>query len=152
MVNAKVAQNTLVKLETDFPWVAVIHPLRFGVINILPGVLVFQLKGKHRYTIDGQHHINRIMALHRIKPLTITGDFILRIQISVFLIQARFRLEITYFESYAPVLETVPQNIQQTVSIAGIVKGQTKLFLRLHLILINKSGPGLGLGFLHKTN
>ena len=40
VVNAEVGKDTLVELEAKLPWVTVIHPLSFGVVNVLTGVLV----------------------------------------------------------------------------------------------------------------
>ena len=57
-VYAKVAQNALVELETHLPWVPVVHPLLFGVLQGLPGELVLQLEGEHRDAVYRQHHIH----------------------------------------------------------------------------------------------
>ena len=51
VVNAEVAQDALIELEADFSGITVIHPLPLGIVHVLTGVLVLQLKGEHRDAI-----------------------------------------------------------------------------------------------------
>ena len=48
VVSAEVAQDALIELEADFSGITVIHPLPLGIVHVLTGVLVLQLKSEHR--------------------------------------------------------------------------------------------------------
>ena len=76
MVNGKAAQNPLVELKANLARVAVIHPLSLGVVDGLPGVLIFQLKRKDGNTVEHEHHIHALFAVCAVVPLTIDGDVV----------------------------------------------------------------------------
>ena len=151
-INAEVAQNALVELETDLPWVAVVHPLAFGVVHGLAGVLVFQLEGEHRDTVDGQHHVHAVVGVGGIEPLAVAGDLIGRVLLRRRLVQAGLRPEIADAKAHAPVLEAVAQHLQQPVHMASCFKGLTELPLRLRLVLHDEARPLLWVGLLHEAH
>ena len=151
-IHAEVGQDALVELEADLPRVAVVHPLALGIVHRLAGVLVFQLEGKHRDAVDGQHHVHAVVGVSGIEPLAVAGDLIGRVLLRRHLVQAGLRPEITDAKAHAPVLEAVAQHLQQPVHITGSVEGKAELPLRLRLVLHDEARPLLRLGLLHKAH
>ena len=152
VVNSKVTQYTLIELEADFARVAVIHPLSLGVVDGLPGVLVFQLKGKYRNTVEHNHHIHALFAVCAVVPLTVDGDMIARVLRRRCLIQGGFGLEIADAEGDTTMLEAVAQNMEETVHIAGIVERIAELLNGIDLVGIRKPHPLLRLRPLNKVD
>ena len=152
VIHAEIAQNALVELETELPWVTVIHPLPLGVLHGLPRVLVFQLKGENRDAVDGQHHVHRFLRVGGVVPLTVALDLVTGIPPGGGLVETGFRHEVANVEGNAPVLEPVAEDGEEPVRIAGGVEGQAELPHGIDLVLLLESGPLLGLGGLDEAN
>lgn len=151
-VYAEIAEDALVELEAHLPRVAVVLPLLLGVLHGLPGVLILQLKGKHRNAVDGQHHIHRIVRGIGVKPLPVAGDLVLRVPLGIFLVQRGFRLKEAHPEPPPAMPEPMPQHRKQPIRIAGIVERRAELPLRAYRVLLGKERPLGGLGLLHKAD
>ena len=152
VVNGEVAQNPFVELETDFARVAVIHPLPLGVIDGLPGVLIFQFKGKYGNTVEHEHHIHTLFTVRAVVPLTVNSDMVARVLRRRRLIQGGFGLEVADAEGDAAVLEAVAEHMEQARHVAGIVERVAELFDGVDLVGIRKPRPLLGLCLLDKVN
>ena len=152
MIHAEIGQNALVELEAKFPRVAVIHPLPLGVVRRLTGVLVFQFKGEYRDAIEHQHHIHTLFRIGGEVPLAIALDGVCRPLGSRRLIQGRLRLKIAHPKTQSTVLETVAQDAEQPLRLAGRIKRRAELPHRVHLIGVFKSCPLLWLSAPNKVN
>ena len=152
MVNGKAAQNPLVELKANLARVAVIHPLSLGVVDGLPGVLIFQLKRKDGNTVEHEHHIHALFAVCAVVPLTIDGDVVVCVLRRRSLIQSGFRLEVADAKRNASVLEAVAKHMEQAGHIAGVVEGIAKFFYGVDLVGICKPRPLLGLSPLDKVD
>ena len=91
------------------------------------------------------------MVLCGIMPLPDALAGILLIVLDGDLVQRGFRLEEADLEGNAQVLEAVPDDADDTVADAGILKLQAKLPLRVDLVLEAESGPRLRLRLLHEV-
>ena len=79
VIHGKAAQNPFVELEAGLAGIAVVHPLRLGVIHGLAGVLVLQLKGENGDAVQDKHHIHALVATGTVMPLPVAGHMIARI-------------------------------------------------------------------------
>ena len=59
-IDGKVNQKAVIESETQFPAVAVVLKLKYGVVHVLPLELVFKFKGDDGYAVYRKHHINGV--------------------------------------------------------------------------------------------
>ena len=152
VVYTEVAQNALVELEAYLARVAVVHPLSFGVIHGLTGVLILQLKRKYGYAVKDNHHIHGVLVVCGVVPLSVNLGNILCEQRCVCLVKTGFRLEIAYAEGNTPVLKAVTQYGDKPVAVAGVVEGSAELLFRVNRVLIDETRPLLWLRSLNEVN
>ena len=152
MIHAEITQDALVELETELPWVTVIHPLPLGVLHVLPSILVFQFKGKNRDTVDGQHHVHGFLRIGGVVPLAAALDLVTGISPGGGFVEAGFRHEVADVEGDTPMLEPVAEDGEESVRIAGGVECQAELPHRIDLVLLFKACPLFGLGGLDEAN
>lgn len=152
VIHAEKAQDALVELKAEFPWVTVIHPLPLGVLHGLPRVLVFQLKGENRDAVDGQHHVHGFLRVGGVVPLAVALDLVPGIPLSGGLVEAGLGHEVADVEGDAPVLEPVAEDGEEPVHFTGGVKGDAELPHGVDLVLLLEAGPLLGLGGLDKAD
>ena len=152
MIYGKVAQDPFVELEADLTGIPVIHPLPFGIVYCLAGVLVLQFKGKDRNAVQYEHHVHTFLCIGTEKPLPVAGYMIFGIQGCSSLVQRGFRLEVADPEGNAPMFEAMTQNRDKTAHIAGIIEGNAEFALGIDLICILEASPFLGLSLLDEVN
>ena len=150
MVNTKICQYPPVEVKYRLIRITVIFPLRAGIFNILPCILIFEFKGNNGYAVYRQKHINGFSVMFGIVPLTDTMTDILFIEHISGFIQMWFGLEKADFETDTPVFKAVTHNGNQPVHFNGIVKGITKLFCRLTVTAFFKPCPFFRLCTLYK--
>ena len=151
LIYTKIAEDSLVELKANLSGITVIHPLALCVVNILSRVLIFEFECKHRYTINCNNHINRIIGINRIVPLTITSNLILFIQLECCLIEAGFGLKIANPERNASMFKAVTKNRNQSIHITCRIECITELSFGIYCVLRLKSSPFFGLGSFNKT-
>ena len=139
-------------METEFPWVTVIHPLPLGVLHSLPRILVFQLKGENRDAVDGQHHVHGFLRAGGVVPLAVALDLVPGIPPGGGLIEAGLGHEVADVEGDAPVLEPMAEDGEKPVHFAGGIEGRAELPHGIDLVLLLEADPLLGLGGLDKAN
>ena len=139
-------------MKAELARIAVIHPLTLGVVYCLPGVLIFQFKGKDRNTVEHEHHIYALFAVTAVIPLAINRNMVSSILCCCCLVQRGFGLEIANAEGDSPVLEAVAQNMEETVHIACVVEGIAEFFNGIDLVGIRKPHPLLRLRSLDKVD
>ena len=146
MIHAEIAEDAAVEAEAGFARIPVVHPLPPGVVRRLTGVLVFQLEGEDRDSVEHKNHIHALLRIRAVIPLPVHVDPVGSILRGGGPIEGGFRLEITDAERNAAVPEAVTQHRKKPVHIAGVVEGEAELPLRVVFVHRLEPRPLLRLG------
>ena len=115
--------------------------MRHAIVHALSRQVVFQLDGNHRDAIDRQHHIDAVLVLFRIMPLTDALANVLPIMFDGLFIEGGFRLEIADLEIHAAMPEAMTENGDKTIRKDSIFKAFVELAQRIRIALALETLP-----------
>ena len=83
-ITTEISQDSVVKVEKWFLWIAIVLPLLNRVIYVLTGKLILQLNCNYRNTVQRQNHIDGVLDVFAIYELTSTFKNILVVLLDKF--------------------------------------------------------------------
>ena len=136
----------MVQTERKFLGTTVTFVLVDGTDIVLPGQLVLQLQCHHGDTVDGKHHVNGVGVGSRITKLTGAAQDVCLVSLGSKGVQIGLRLEEADFQFATHILDSVAEDIQQTLVRDGGFQPVIQLVRSAGTIIFGVLGPFLGLG------
>ena len=144
-VNGKIDQETVVQTERKFLGTTVTFVLVDGTDIVLSGQLVLQLQCHHGDTVDGKHYVDGVGVGSRVTKLTGAAQDVCLVSLGSKGVQIGLWLEEADFQFATHILDSVAEDIQQTLVRDGGFQPVIQLVRSAGTIIFGVLGPFLGL-------